>query len=71
MLTAIFSALLFGSLHALGAPFTPDVDTTYPYVGPAIPNADPADDTLEGNGKGYPRLYSVPAVTPPPGIHVS
>jgi hypothetical protein len=40
------------------------VDTTYPYTGPAIPIGDWVDQTVNGNGKGYPRLQEPPAVTP-------
>lgn len=41
-----------------------DVDTRYPYTGPAIPIADWVDPTVKGNGKGFPRLVEPPAVTP-------
>lgn len=41
-----------------------DVYTNYPYTGPAIPIADPLDQTVNGNGKGFPRLNEPPAVWP-------
>ncbi|KAI0129758.1 acid phosphatase AphA [Xylariales sp. AK1849] len=41
-----------------------DVDTTYPYTGPDVPIADWADGTINGNGKGFPRLVEAPAVKP-------
>lgn len=42
----------------------PDVDTMYPYTGPAVPIADWVDPTINGNGKGFPRLVEPPAVVP-------
>ncbi|KAI8632868.1 Metallo-dependent phosphatase-like protein [Xylariaceae sp. FL1651] len=41
-----------------------DVDTTYPYTGPAVPVGDWIDNTINGNGKGFPRLVEPPAVRP-------
>jgi acid phosphatase len=41
-----------------------DVDTFYPYTGPAIPVGDWVDPTVNGNGKGFPRLVEPPAVKP-------
>ena len=41
-----------------------DVDTRFPYTGPAVPVGDWVDPTINGNGKGFPRLYEPPAVTP-------
>lgn len=35
-----------------------------PYTGPAIPIADWADQTVNGNGNGFPRLNEPPAVWP-------
>lgn len=59
--------LLFGLLlwspAARAAP-KPDVDTRYPYTGPAIPVGDWVDPTVKGNGKGFPRLVEPPAVRP-------
>lgn len=40
------------------------VDETYPYTGPAVPIADWVDPTVNGNGKGFPRLVEPPAVQP-------
>lgn len=42
----------------------PDVDTRYPYTGPAVPVGDWVDPTVNGNGKGFPRLVEPPAVKP-------
>ncbi|KAI1288680.1 acid phosphatase [Xylaria venustula] len=41
-----------------------DVDTTYPYTGPTVPVGDWVDQTVNGNGKGFPRLVEPPAVWP-------
>jgi len=41
-----------------------DVDTRFPYTGPAVPIADWLDQTVNGNGKGFPRLVEAPAVKP-------
>lgn len=41
-----------------------DVDTSYPYTGPAVPIGDWVDQTVKGNGKGFPRLVEPPAVKP-------
>jgi hypothetical protein len=41
-----------------------DVDETYPYTGPAIPVGDWVDTSINGNGKGFPRLVEPPAVKP-------
>ena len=41
-----------------------DVDTRFPYTGPAVPIGDWVDPTINGNGKGFPRLYEPPAVQP-------
>jgi len=40
------------------------VDTRFPYTGPAVPIGDWVDQTVNGNGKGFPRLHEAPAVTP-------
>ncbi|KAL2810333.1 Metallo-dependent phosphatase-like protein [Aspergillus granulosus] len=42
----------------------PAVDTRYPYNGPDVPVGDWVDPTINGNGKGYPRLVEPPAVRP-------
>jgi acid phosphatase len=57
------SVLLY-SLLAVGTQAAPTVDTTYPYTGPAIPVGDWVDPTVNGNGKGFPRLVEPPAVAP-------
>ncbi len=41
-----------------------DVDTRFPYTGPTVPVGDWVDPTVNGNGKGYPRLVEPPAVQP-------
>lgn len=41
-----------------------DVYTNYPYTGPAVPVGDWVDQTINGNGKGFPRLVEPPAVVP-------
>ncbi|KAJ5887481.1 hypothetical protein N7495_007522 [Penicillium taxi] len=42
----------------------PAVDTAYEYKGPATPVGDWVDPTINGNGKGFPRLVEPPAVKP-------
>jgi acid phosphatase len=42
----------------------PTVDTEYPYMGPDVPVGDWVDPTVNGNGKGFPRLVEPPAVKP-------
>lgn len=53
-------------LHASAAPtkHKRDVDNRYPYTGPAVPVGDWVDPTINGNGKGFPRLVEPPAVKP-------
>ncbi|KWU43666.1 acid phosphatase AphA [Rhodotorula sp. JG-1b] len=46
------------------------VDTRFPYTGPAVPVGDWLDQTVQGNGKGYERLYKDPAVLPAPNMSV-
>ncbi|RMJ20050.1 Acid phosphatase [Fusarium kuroshium] len=41
-----------------------DVDETYPYTGPEVPVGDWVDPSVNGNGKGFPRLVEPPAVKP-------
>lgn len=61
---ALVSALLSGAGAAV-VPTTPrDVDTSYPYTGPAVPVGDWVNPTINGNGKGFPRLVEAPAVKP-------
>ena len=68
MKSAISSGLV-GALLASVASAAPaveerDVDTMYPYKGPAVPVGDWVDQTVNGNGKGFPRLVESPAVAP-------
>ena len=61
--------LQFGFLLALSASAAPtkhkrDVDTRFPYNGPVVPVGDWVDPTINGNGKGFPRLVEPPAVQP-------
>ncbi|KAK5230477.1 hypothetical protein LTR47_007619 [Exophiala xenobiotica] len=58
---ALLSALWAASVEAAPAP---TVDTTYDYQGPPIPIGDWVDPTVNGNGKGFPRLVEPPAVKP-------
>lgn len=66
--TAVLAALLAASpIEAAATPVQPeqrDVYTNYPYVGPAVPVGDFVDPTINGNGKGFPRLVEAPAVKP-------
>ena len=56
------SALVALTLTAVRA--VPVVDERYPYTGPAVPIYDWVDPTINGNGKGFPRLVEPPAVKP-------
>jgi hypothetical protein len=62
------SALLsvLASVHSGAAvpPVKRDVDTRFPYTGPKVPIGDWVDQTVKGNGKGFPRLVEAPAVKP-------
>lgn len=71
--TALFAILpLVASAPAPAAHIEArDVDTMYPYTGPEVPVGDLTDQTVQGNGKGYPRLREPPAVTPAPGSKVT
>ncbi|KUJ06529.1 acid phosphatase AphA [Mollisia scopiformis] len=64
--SALFGALSAAIVHA--APVVEkaprDVDDRFPYTGPAIPIGDWVDNTVNGNGKGFPRLVEPPAVKP-------
>ncbi|OOF93875.1 hypothetical protein ASPCADRAFT_407369 [Aspergillus carbonarius ITEM 5010] len=57
------SALLV-ALSATAVQARPLVDERYPYTGPAVPVGDWVDPTINGNGKGFPRLVEPPAVKP-------
>lgn len=62
--SALLAALSATTFTAVNAAPAPDVDETYPYNGPAIPVGDWVDPTVNGNGKGFPRLVEAPAVQP-------
>lgn len=65
---AASASALFALVAAVEAhpthPKVRDVDTRYPYTGPAIPVGDWLDQTVNGNGKGYQRIVEPPAVKP-------
>ncbi|OJJ99134.1 hypothetical protein ASPACDRAFT_43795 [Aspergillus aculeatus ATCC 16872] len=63
MKTAAASALLVALSATLGQA-RPVADERYPYTGPAVPVGDWVDPTVNGNGKGFPRLIEPPAVRP-------
>ncbi|KAF4449376.1 acid phosphatase [Fusarium austroafricanum] len=56
--------LLAAILAASPVHSVPTVDEKYPYKGPAIPVGDWVDPSVNGNGKGFPRLVEPPAVKP-------
>ncbi len=60
------TSLCLSALAAVQAvpPAKRDVDTRYPYTGPKVPIGDWVDPTINGNGKGFPRLVEAPAVKP-------
>ncbi|KAF4978012.1 hypothetical protein FDECE_18280, partial [Fusarium decemcellulare] len=53
------SAILAGLARS-----APTVDEKYPYRGPAVPVGDWVDPSVNGNGRGFPRLVEPPAVKP-------
>ncbi|KAI1044178.1 hypothetical protein LB505_007437 [Fusarium chuoi] len=55
---------LLAALLTTPALSKPVVDEKYPYKGPAVPVGDWVDPTVNGNGKGFPRLVEPPAVKP-------
>ena len=63
-ISALLSALLAVDLAAAVPPQKRDVDTRYPYKGPAVPIGDWVNNDVNGNGKGFPRLVEPPAVKP-------
>lgn len=64
---ALIGALLSVSANAAAMPAFPrDVDTRFPYTGPDAPVGDWVNPSVEGNGKGFPRLVEAPAVRPAP-----
>lgn len=60
--TTAFS--LLGAISAAQVVAVPVSGERYPYTGPAVPVADWVDNTVNGNGKGFPRLVEPPAVKP-------
>lgn len=63
--SALLSALSAIDLARAAPPLQArDVDTRYPYKGPEVPVGDWVDGTVNGNGKGFPRLVEAPAVAP-------
>ncbi|KAF7193734.1 Acid phosphatase [Pseudocercospora fuligena] len=62
--SAFLAALLVTAEAAPAEIDARDVDTRFPYTGPAIPVGDWVDSTIKGNGKGFPRLVEPPAVKP-------
>jgi hypothetical protein len=66
--SAAFALLgAFSAVHAVSvddALDVRDVDETYPYTGPAVPVGDWVNPSVNGNGKGFPRLVEPPAVKP-------
>lgn len=65
-MSAVSAGLFLASVLAsyASAIALPDVSTAYPYTGPAVPIGDWVDPTVNGNGKGFPRLVEAPAVAP-------
>lgn len=57
-------AVLALSVNAAPTKGKRDVDTRFPFKGPEIPVGDWVDPTVNGNGKGFPRLVEPPAVKP-------
>ena len=57
-------ALLALAAGVVASPAKRTVDTVYPYTGPDVPVGDWVDPTVNGNGKGFPRLVELPAVQP-------
>lgn len=55
----IVGVALFTTTHAAAY-----VDTRYPYTGPNVPIGDWVDPTINGDGKGFPRIVEPPAVKP-------
>jgi hypothetical protein len=65
------SALLGALLSTYYVRAAPVVDTMYPYTGPDVPVGDWVNPTINGNGKGFPRLVEPPAVTPVSDNHTN
>lgn len=71
VMAALNAAKLLGLVFLASTPSTAaptqgkrDVDTRFPYTGPAVPVGDWVDATVKGNGKGFIRLIEGPAVAP-------
>lgn len=64
MFAGVSLAVLSVDASAVLPPLARDVDTRFPYTGPAIPVGDWVDPTVNGNDKGFPRLVEAPAVKP-------
>lgn len=65
MMRPLTSIAVLGALaHAAPTDDKRDVDTRFPYNGPAVPVGDWVDNSINGNGKGYKRLTEPPAVKP-------
>jgi acid phosphatase len=62
--TVASATALFLALAGNPGSAAPVVDTEYPYTGPDVPVGDWVDNTVNGNGKGFPRLVEPPAVKP-------
>lgn len=61
----VLAGVIYAALAVDASAILPrDVDLRFPYTGPAIPVGDWVDPTVNGNGKGFPRLVEAPAVTP-------
>ncbi|KAJ4171279.1 hypothetical protein NW754_015042 [Fusarium falciforme] len=58
------SPYLLAAILATLVQSAPTVDEKYPYRGPKVPIGDWVDPTINGNGKGFPRLVEPPAVKP-------
>jgi hypothetical protein len=58
------ASILLAALSGTAIQAHPVVDELYPYTGPAVPIADWVNPTVNGNGRGYPRLVEPPAVKP-------
>lgn len=64
LIAALLATLPFEVATAPAAEPDADVDTRFPYTGPTVPIGDWVDQTIDGNGKGFPRLVEPPAVKP-------
>lgn len=60
--SAIVGAIAASYVRAIPNPQS--VDESYDYKGPKVPVGDWVDQSINGNGKGFIRLFEAPAVTP-------